>query len=69
MSASAGGLTMPSEMASAMETMRRAPFAWARLGDGGDVLDGAEEVGRLDEDAGGVGGDGGFEGGHVDAAV
>ncbi len=39
------------------------------IGDGGNVLDGAEEVGRLDEYAGGLGGDGGIEGGEIDASV
>ena len=38
------------------------------FGDGRHVFDRAEEVGRLDEDAGGLGGDGGVERGHVDAA-
>ncbi len=39
------------------------------IGDGGDVLDGSEEVGRLDQHAGGLGGDGGVEGGEIDAPV
>ncbi len=38
-------------------------------GDGGDVLNRPEEVGRLDEDAGGLGGDCRIQRGQIDAAI
>ena len=40
-----------------------------QIGDGGNVFDGSEEVGRLDEYAGGLRGNGGIEGGEIDASV
>ena len=53
MSASTGGLTIPSETASEIDDHQQRPFAVRDLGCGGDVLDGAEEIRRLDDDAGG----------------
>ncbi len=64
-----GGRTAPSEMASAIETIKQGALLVRDLGDGGDVLDDAEEVGRLDEHAGGLIRDGGFECFEIDAAV
>ena len=61
-------LTMPSETASAMETISSAPFC-GRFGDRGNVLDGAEEVRRLDQYAGGVVVDRHIEAVEIDAAV
>ena len=69
MSASAGGFTMPSETASAMETISSAPLLVDDVGDGGDVFDRAEEVGRLDEHAGGLVVDRLVERFEIDAAV
>ena len=60
---------MPSEIASAMETISSAPLAWAMLGDGRNILNRPEEVGRLDQHAGGLGGDCRIQRGQIDAAV
>ena len=54
MSASAGGRTMPSESGFGDGDDQQRALGVDEVGDGGHVFDGAEEVGRLDEDAGGV---------------
>ena len=54
MSACRGGSTMPSETASAIDTTSIAPFLCAISAMAAGVLDGAEEIRRLDQDAGRV---------------
>ena len=69
MSASAGGFTMPSETASAMETTSSAPFLCTMSAMAAMSSMSAEEVGRLDEHAGSVVVDGLVERFEIDASV
>ena len=69
MSASAGGFTMPSETASAIETISSAPLLVDDVGNRGNVFDGAEEVGRLDQHSGGLVVDGLIERFEIDTAI
>ena len=64
----AGDLAAVEEMFELKELL--AKYGSANLAvQGGDVFDAAEEVGRLEEDAGGLRGDGGVERSEIDAAV
>ncbi len=68
MSASAGGLDDAERDGFGDGDDEQRAFGVGDGGDGGYIFDRPEEVGGLDEDAGGVGGDGGVERGEVDAA-
>ena len=74
MSASAGGLDDAQRDGFGDGDEQQRALGVGDLGDGGNVLDGAEEVGRLDEHAGGLGGDCRIQRGQIypsriDAAV
>ena len=68
-SASAGGRTMPSETASAMETTSSAPLAWTRSAMAATSSMVPKKLGDWMSTQAVLIGDGGVEGGEIDAAI